>query len=867
MRRQSIIHFILSLIVLVLGSCTLSMEEWVLPEEERGVHEPYTVKNDNIEVTYQYNEDVKPITKNVMEYFVASEADTILYFADNVRKDWIPEVGEIAAMGCNMEYPLGYSGRVVQSSKSNGMIRLVTTPVGRDDVFKELKYDFEAPVNTFDIPEDWGPEDYLAQADDDSINSPLRVRSVSRASMDDKVYIDYSLVKDECPELYEWQMKKHFPSRLDRQSRADNDKDVTEGIDEKENGEEVHKKLTITITSDAKVTFNFEANGRKFDVSDIDLSAIKAMLQKNKDQIKKIQEELDKDDPFYSATANFKFEYENTTTTTFYGRKDETVEENYKIEDSDDSYTFSIEYEGAGNKKFVKFPLSKHRDARDTDIENNNRLRRIDKLLSKVTGKKVSTPGVKLISFPKAVVFLGVAGLAIVFDAEIGFELGVSGAGTYTYKNKTWTKSGSRVIEGTKFSIDDFGPIINGHRISDRTGRLSRATHDVNFMGTLKAGLYVEASLLLAWMGAFSSGVKAKLAGGMEAALSSDNDIPGSFNDYATDKNYVKPYVTLAIDFVTEFSAFKIPIWGAAYHIFDEKDFCEDVKCNFEPTFPSDYKLLKAEFSNRDEGSFLEASYSLDGAGWNPLSQLYEPRILVYKKTTPRSHTFNWSDELAVFSAKPLIELKPSNYDGDLDAKKEYTFNGRVREAEKSGQYIVVPALCRPALGYYLFYPQYARVMDTGAPVLDVMYLAQTKGRVPTAQECDLWGVTVNPGYYYEFSVACHVTNGPKLRDITWEVGIYNGATGSQLLKDFVKSKMAFASGYYIYTFRFLYRPQKSSDLLVVYLNPKYKDRDGVVYTLDNIPELELKTDFGDDVKFPYDGNKEILNQLNSNNQ
>ena len=103
MRRQSIIHFILSLIVLVLGSCTLSMEEWVLPEEERGVHEPYTVKNDNIEVTYQYNEDVKPITKNVMEYFVASEADTILYFADNVRKDWIPEVGEIAAMGCNME--------------------------------------------------------------------------------------------------------------------------------------------------------------------------------------------------------------------------------------------------------------------------------------------------------------------------------------------------------------------------------------------------------------------------------------------------------------------------------------------------------------------------------------------------------------------------------------------------------------------------------------------------------------------------------------------------------------------------------------------------------------------------------------------
>src|SRR3712207_1011621 len=119
--------YILALLVVsaLFGGCTLSMDEYLMPEEDKGVYEPYTVKTDVVNVTYEYNDGVKPITNNVMAYLATVEADTILYFKDNVPDEWLPAKGGYVQIGCNETFPLGYNGRVLQRSEANGLIRLV----------------------------------------------------------------------------------------------------------------------------------------------------------------------------------------------------------------------------------------------------------------------------------------------------------------------------------------------------------------------------------------------------------------------------------------------------------------------------------------------------------------------------------------------------------------------------------------------------------------------------------------------------------------------------------------------------------------------------------------------------------------------
>lgn len=134
---------------LSLVSCTLMMDDLELSEEERGFDEPVVEQSEFGEVTFQYNQGVRPITRNVQEYLVSVEHDSILYFMDNLPEEWRLRPGDLLAAGCTRKLPMGLNHRVLSVEQTGGLIKVVTTTASRNDIYKELDinldFDYIAP--------------------------------------------------------------------------------------------------------------------------------------------------------------------------------------------------------------------------------------------------------------------------------------------------------------------------------------------------------------------------------------------------------------------------------------------------------------------------------------------------------------------------------------------------------------------------------------------------------------------------------------------------------------------------------------------------------------------------------------------------
>ena len=151
----------LLLIAFTFGGCTLSMEEWLdepatgeVPEEKRGVDAPYTeIIPDVITVTYKYNPGVRPVTTKHRGYLAYIEADTILYFYDNMPKDLLPLEGEYLAAGITPQFPNGLNHRVLTVNNEGGLYKVVTTLATMNEVYDDLVYELDMayipPLNDF----------------------------------------------------------------------------------------------------------------------------------------------------------------------------------------------------------------------------------------------------------------------------------------------------------------------------------------------------------------------------------------------------------------------------------------------------------------------------------------------------------------------------------------------------------------------------------------------------------------------------------------------------------------------------------------------------------------------------------------------
>ena len=138
-------------LLLTLFSCTLSLDEYTIPEEEEGFDEPVTLETNEGTVTYQFNDGVIYVTDNLQDYLERVEADTILYFSPDLPKKYRPEVGSMLAAGISHKLHYGLNHRVIAVEQQGGLLRVECTKASIDDVYKELDYDIDMLVTTPDI--------------------------------------------------------------------------------------------------------------------------------------------------------------------------------------------------------------------------------------------------------------------------------------------------------------------------------------------------------------------------------------------------------------------------------------------------------------------------------------------------------------------------------------------------------------------------------------------------------------------------------------------------------------------------------------------------------------------------------------------
>lgn len=136
---------------LLIGSCTLNMEEWEQPEEEKGFDEPNTIETGVGTVTYQFNEGTIYVSDNVQEYLTTVEHDSILYFLPNMPEKSKPVVGSKLASGSTHKLPRGLNHLVLSVEDVGGLIKVVCTKTSVENVYKSLSYCIDADLVYRDV--------------------------------------------------------------------------------------------------------------------------------------------------------------------------------------------------------------------------------------------------------------------------------------------------------------------------------------------------------------------------------------------------------------------------------------------------------------------------------------------------------------------------------------------------------------------------------------------------------------------------------------------------------------------------------------------------------------------------------------------
>ena len=137
--------------VFFLTSCTLSMDDYTIAEEDRGKDEIYTERNEYGSVSYQFREGVLYVTANVQQYLVRVEADSILYFNGNMPDDWKPFPGLKLAASISHILPYGLNHMVLRVEDMGGILKATTTRVATDDIYEHLSYCFDGGVPMPDL--------------------------------------------------------------------------------------------------------------------------------------------------------------------------------------------------------------------------------------------------------------------------------------------------------------------------------------------------------------------------------------------------------------------------------------------------------------------------------------------------------------------------------------------------------------------------------------------------------------------------------------------------------------------------------------------------------------------------------------------
>lgn len=153
--KTTVNNILLTLLsLLFVTSCTLSMDEWVDTEEDKGYDEVETVENELMSLDYKYKENTRSLTENIQEYIVQVESDSIIYFTDNIPSDWLPKVGGHVVSNCCELFPMGMIGRVLSVEHANGMYKVTVTGAEIQDAYEDFNLVIDTQIWTSDADEE-----------------------------------------------------------------------------------------------------------------------------------------------------------------------------------------------------------------------------------------------------------------------------------------------------------------------------------------------------------------------------------------------------------------------------------------------------------------------------------------------------------------------------------------------------------------------------------------------------------------------------------------------------------------------------------------------------------------------------------------
>lgn len=157
-RRICLISY--ALMTMIMSSCTLVLETppaeyndtsdvW----ETQGFGEPFTVKNEFGDITFQYNDSTRVLMKAAFDYLIKNDRDSALYFSDNIPKELLVHPGHYIATSVCHEFPFGLCHKVVELNHQAGVYEMILEKAAEENVYDVLNMEMDFDFQTIQAPE------------------------------------------------------------------------------------------------------------------------------------------------------------------------------------------------------------------------------------------------------------------------------------------------------------------------------------------------------------------------------------------------------------------------------------------------------------------------------------------------------------------------------------------------------------------------------------------------------------------------------------------------------------------------------------------------------------------------------------------
>ncbi len=760
--------------------CTLMMDDVEeLAPEEQGFDEPVTEENEYGTFTYQYQEGVKPVTDNVLEYVVESDDPDVIYFMDNIPNEWVPKVGEYLAGGCNPKIPDGLCNKVVGITHENGMYKIELGPATEDEVYKELiiEADFDYAVPDMDLVPD--------------IDSTMTDEEKAAA-----VYDDWSLfgTDEEIKERYG--VKSVGRNKI---KKASSDDVVNEDKEED------------------RPMFEFKIDTRPGNVSNKDKNGWNNIIMK---KISEWSKKLG-----IACTPYFAMSYSQTNHMhyhTYHNKSTKADEVWSEVTPTNDLYLeVGVEIQGK------KFPFTN--DA--GHFADTQKL--YDYYLNDLIKKKIHSNPDNLKGFQRdqkgaiRITIPAQPALRIVIEPSIEPILTLGGCvgGHLKATGDTWR-------QGSKQKGDNKEPI----KVFKKAG--STTVNEWFVHGYLKAGVDARFGMGLEIARTVTItvgiGAEATIELGAESTTDGGTDpflVGVDTRDYFSSPLYAKFAIKGYLDLKVVVSALGLfELWsekmtlGTFYIARNEKSINQDIKIGSAPGY-----LITPEVLSNEHDQYIQYHFEYDvkSTGFSSIyAGKYIPRVKVYDK-----------------DMKYLFDIQTNGFDDAKERtleKKTYTFDAKkpIRKSDISydiSKYEVyfVPYLYRYSDECYLYTGLATKVKST-IPMLTCHGVTQTYGGPMKKERAKTYNLKTNEFdfdderncytefYEYRFNVDIEVENGSLMEyvDLLVKILINKGTKGENVLfsKHLKKSKPK--TGKYTYDIAFAVNNETAEDdLKVLYAN------------------------------------------------